>query len=156
MSLLNFVLMLFMLPVKHFELPCCWNVQHKYTIYPCVRDWVSEWVSELQHFGDDGHREFLLHSIIIGSKGTSSNVVLWCFEHGRTRTLSVGLGWTLWCKMWPDAKGHPRIFGTLHSTYYVLGHTRSFSGTPNSMVASFQHIMHNRHRQRGSENTEHF
>ena len=28
--------------------------------------------------------------------------------------------------MRPDVVGHPGIFGILHLTYYVLGHTKSF------------------------------
>ena len=36
--------------------------------------------------------------------------------------------------MRPDVVGHPGIFGILHLTYYVLGHTKSFSVILNSMV----------------------
>lgn len=39
------------------------------------------------------------------------------------------------CKMRPDAAEHPGMFGTLHLTYHVLGHTRSFSGMPDTTAA---------------------
>ncbi len=42
--------------------------------------------------------------------------------------------WLAYCKMQPDAVGHPGIFGIRHLTYYVLGHTKSFYGILNSMV----------------------
>lgn len=38
------------------------------------------------------------------------------------------------CKTGPDAVEHPAIFCILYLTYYVLGHTKSFHGTLNSMV----------------------
>lgn len=40
--------------------------------------------------------------------------------------------WLAYCKMCQDAVAHPGIFDILHATYYVLGHTKSFSGTLNS------------------------
>lgn len=37
-------------------------------------------------------------------------------------------------KTHPDVIGHPVIFGILHFTYYLLRHTKSFSGILNIMV----------------------
>ncbi len=42
--------------------------------------------------------------------------------------------WLACCKMRLDAVGHPGIFGILHLTYCVLGHTKSSSALLNSMV----------------------
>ncbi len=42
--------------------------------------------------------------------------------------------WLAYCKMRLDAVEHPGIFGILHLTCCVLGHTSSFSGILNSMV----------------------
>ncbi len=42
--------------------------------------------------------------------------------------------WLSYCKTQPDAIGHPGIFGIMHLTYYVLGHTNSFSHILNSSV----------------------
>lgn len=42
--------------------------------------------------------------------------------------------WFVQWKLQPDVVGHPGIFGILHFTHYILGHTKSFFGVPNSTI----------------------
>ena len=45
--------------------------------------------------------------------------------------------WLAYCKVRPDVVGHPDIFGIQHLTYYVLGHTKYFSGILNNVTLLF-------------------
>ncbi len=42
--------------------------------------------------------------------------------------------WLAYCKIWPDVVEHPGTSATLHFTYYILRHTKSFSGILSSKV----------------------
>ena len=52
------------------------------------------------------------------------------------------LGWRPWvrkacwlarCEIQPDVAGYPGSFGILHVTHFILGHTKSFSHSLNSL-----------------------
>ncbi len=48
--------------------------------------------------------------------------------------------WLVYCKIRPDVDEHPGTSSILHFTYYVPGHTKSFSGTLNSKAVWRQEV----------------
>ena len=67
-------------------------------------------------------------SAVIGLCSLGGSVDVTYLRRGLWVRIARKACWLAYCKMPADIVGHPATFGILHLTYYVLGHTKSFSG----------------------------